>query len=332
MTTTVNCHYYEGGVPAEVLLEHARQRRIAESRTVTIPCPGGCGGEAELEAPTVTLRDGVVICERYATCQGTCRTEVVPMGRRAARRLRTRYPLPCEEEVTPLRYYPPTGETWEAERVRVSAAIEKSGSSKGEVAARCHIHQSNMCRWLRDGRGLSPDRFASLLEFADQVERGEWMPGGHRTPAQEMAWQTRQNRDLAGKPSRRSRPKLTPEQRDESRKRAWETRRQNGQGGKMGAYKKEPKPEPFVSHVKVLSDAEAEAEFRDWGPTTPEDAQATAVLLDEVVTPPISQSSATPLGDAIILEHLERVLAAEIERLAPEQAKRVRAKVLLEAK
>jgi hypothetical protein len=42
--------------------------------------------------------------------------------------------------------------------------------------------------------------------------------------------------------------------------------------------------------------------------------------------------SPAPPGDAVLVEHLERMLADEIARLAPNAAPRIRARVLLEAR
>ena len=86
--------------PQRVLAD--RKARVLRETTdhwhELICCPGGCGGQALLESPTLVTRDGQSRMVRVAECQGGCRTETRVGRSGRVRMVPNRFDLPLEAE------------------------------------------------------------------------------------------------------------------------------------------------------------------------------------------------------------------------------------------
>lgn len=132
-----------------------------------IPCPGGCGGEAELEPPLLVVRDGMERTVTPAVCKGGCPKTERRKSTGALLRLTPRFELETTAELhrseTPVVV---VGRSSDDDRKRVEVAIERRGTSEFALATDLRLDLSQLRKYRKRGRGLSPAHIERLLAWA----------------------------------------------------------------------------------------------------------------------------------------------------------------------
>lgn len=168
----MNFYQYDGG-PISRVDSYGRIPLRGDVRRL-IPCPGGCGGQAELETPMTVTRDGVTCEVIPATCKGGCTVEIPPRGGRGRpKTIPQRFeldPNTLQREPEPIRKDEDMETKLEQERKRLRRCLKFSDMTQKRLAEHLVIHTSTIGNFLCKGYATD-ENLGKLMGWCDQAEK-----------------------------------------------------------------------------------------------------------------------------------------------------------------